>query len=125
LKKCKVVKRPAIASYLAAIEKLGIPNGDINGPVTLSTTMGQLNIKDGKRVSAFSAYLEPFLMRSNLYIWTNTMAEKILFDKEKRAFGVRIKRDGEVSSRVVRAKREIILSAGVINSPQLLMLSGN
>jgi len=115
---------PHILAYLAAIEELGIPKGDINGPVPLSTTMMQINTKNGKRVSAFSAYIEPYLDRPNLYVWTNTMAEKILFDQKKRAYGVRIKRDGDVSTMVVRASKEIIVSAGVINSPQLLMLSG-
>ena len=116
---------PIIASYRGMIEKLGIPGGDINGPVTLSATIPQRTIKNGIRVSAFTGYLEPNLNRTNLHVWTNSFAEKILFDDNKRAIAVRVKRNGTDFTIDVRARKEIIVSAGVINSPQLLMLSGD
>jgi choline dehydrogenase len=117
---------PVIATYQAFKDTLGIPRGDINGPTSVSSTMVQITTKNGRRVSAFTAYIEPFLqIRPNLHVWTNSFVRKILFDRNKRAYAVRVEKDGDVSSLVVKASKEIIVSAGVINSPQLLMLSGN
>ena len=81
----------------------------------------QMSIKDGRRCSAAVAYLRPALRRSNLTVKVNTLVARVLFDGEK-AIGVEIIEKG--LRQKVAASREVILSGGVINSPQLLMLSG-
>ena len=81
----------------------------------------QKNIKDGKRHSAASAFLQPVLSRSNLAVWSNTQALRLIFEG-RRAVGVEVLRDGKRVT--VRATREIVLAAGTLESPKLLMLSG-
>jgi choline dehydrogenase len=75
----------------------------------------------GARHSAARAFLKPAIHRQNLTVWTGSIAERILV-KDGRAVSVVISHNGE--KKTVSARREIILSAGTINSPQLLMLSG-
>jgi choline dehydrogenase-like flavoprotein len=77
--------------------------------------------KDGQRCSAAAAFLHPVRDRPNLAVISGAQAERVLFDG-KRACGVRYRRDG--ASQSVSARREVILSAGVFQSAQLLMLSG-
>ena len=81
----------------------------------------QKNIKAGRRHSAAAAYLVPALSRSNLVVWSRTQALKLAI-QAGRATGVDVLRGGERAH--ARARREIILSAGAIESPKLLMLSG-
>ena len=81
----------------------------------------EMTVWKGKRWSAANAYLKPALKRKNLHLSTRTMARRIVFEGN-RAVGVEIERGGQVS--VVRARREVILSASAVNSPRLLMLSG-
>ena len=86
------------------------------GPGDTTTT------RRGRRSSASKAYLDPIRStRRNLTIQTNSYASRLLFDG-KRAVGVRYQRDGKTET--VRARREVVLSGGVYNTPQLLMLSG-
>lgn len=81
----------------------------------------QKNILDGKRHSASDAYLEPALPRPNLEVRSRAHATKLIVEGRK-VVGVEYLRDGKVES--ARAAREVLLSAGVIDSPRLLMLSG-
>ena len=81
----------------------------------------QLNVKRGKRVSAADAYLHPAMTRSNLHVETNALVKQILF-KGTQASGVVFTKDNE--TRQALAGREIIVSGGAINSPQILQLSG-
>ena len=81
----------------------------------------QSTIRKGRRCSAAVAYLRPAVRRPNVTVINKAMALGILADKG-RAVGIRYSRNGQTES--VNADREIILSGGVINSPQLLMLSG-
>jgi choline dehydrogenase/4-pyridoxate dehydrogenase len=81
----------------------------------------QMTIRNGRRCSGATAYLRPALARPNLEIRVKAHVTRILFEGE-RAVGVEYLRGGKRES--VRADREVILSGGVINSPQLLMLSG-
>ena len=81
----------------------------------------QVTQKNGERWSAARAYIEPNLSRPNLKVVTGAQARKIVFDG-KRATGVEFSRDGKTETR--RARREVILSSGAFQSPQLLMLSG-
>ncbi|HEY6437670.1 MAG TPA: GMC family oxidoreductase N-terminal domain-containing protein, partial [Ignavibacteriaceae bacterium] len=100
---------------------------DINSPDFGDKNIGliQQTIHNGRRLSTASAYLEPNRNRQNLHIITNSTATKILFDDKthpKRATGVEFYKDGKTFK--VEATKEVILSAGAIASPQLLMLSG-
>jgi 4-pyridoxate dehydrogenase len=80
----------------------------------------QQTIRDGRRCSAAAAYLHPALRRPNLEVRTGALAARVVLDGH-RAVGIEYLNGGK---HVVRAEREVILSGGVINSPQLLMLSG-
>ena len=100
----------------------GIPrNDDINGADQEGVGYYQLTVKNGQRCSAAVAYLHPAMGRSNLRVETRALASKILFEG-KRAVGVEFHQGSE--KRQARAAREVILSGGAINSPQLLQLSG-
>jgi choline dehydrogenase len=81
----------------------------------------EMTVWKGKRWSAADAYLKPALKRTNVRLMTRTLARRILFEGRK-AVGVEIERGGRIE--VVRARREVIVSASSINSPKLLMLSG-
>ena len=83
----------------------------------------QKNIKDGRRHSAAAAFLVPALGRPNLVVWSNSRVLKLTFEGA-RATGVEVVRSGTTAPTRVRARREVILSAGAIESPKLLMLSG-
>ncbi len=80
-----------------------------------------VNQKRGRRWSAASAFLKPALKRGNVRLETGCLAEAVLFE-QRRAVGVRWRQDGEI--RTARCRGEVILSAGAIGSPQLLLLSG-
>jgi choline dehydrogenase/4-pyridoxate dehydrogenase len=113
---------PLIEAYAAAGEAAGYSaTEDYNGAQQEGFGRWQITIRNGRRCSAAGAYLHPAKRRSNLNIETGALATKILLER-RRAAGVEYLRNGE---RVcVRAEREVILAGGVINSPQLLMLSG-
>lgn len=81
----------------------------------------QKNIKNGRRHSAAAAFLVPALGRPNLVVWSHTQALKLTF-QHGRAMGVVASRAGATVQ--ARARREVIVSAGAIESPKLLMLSG-
>ena len=108
--------------FLEAGRQLQLPmNADFNGAHQMGLGVYQVTQKNGERWSAARAYIEPNLSRPNLKVATGAQARKILFDG-KRAVGVELNRDGKPQS--VRARREVILSSGALQSPQLLMLSG-
>lgn len=79
------------------------------------------NTYRGRRWSAFDAYLKPALARENLHVETGCLTHRIIFDR-KSAIGVEYDLRGELTQ--VYAEKEVLISAGSINSPQLLMLSG-
>ena len=97
-------------------------NPDYNGPRQDGVGMFQVLQRDGRRWSAADAYLHPVRKRPNLTVVTRAHVERIEHDG-RRASGVRY-RDRKGELHVVRARREVLLSAGAIGSPQLLMLSG-
>jgi len=101
---------------------LGYQIGDFNGPIQSTFAITQRTIRDGERCSLSKAYLEPLIGRKNLHILANSYVTKILFNSEKKAIGVKF--DRNFLRNVVYARNEIILSAGSINSPKILMLSG-
>ena len=108
---------------IAASEAAGIPRShDYNGPEQDGVAMFQVNQRDGRRWSAADAFLRPALKRPNLKVMTRTRVLRVELEGD-RAVGVRIAR-GRRGERSIRAEREVILSAGAIQSPQLLLLSG-
>ncbi|SRR5579871_1270275 len=113
---------PLCENFIAACAALGIPRTrDFNGASLEGAGLWQMTIRDGLRVSAASAYLTPARGRENLEIRTFALATRIRFDA-RRARGVEYLADGTRHS--ATARREVIVSAGAINSPQLLQLSG-
>lgn len=109
-------------AFIAAGEQAGYPYcDDLNGATRLGFGAVDLTVGNGRRSSASSAYLRPVRKRPNLSIITGAHSRKIQFDGE-RASGIACRIDGD--DRIITARREVILCAGAINSPQLLMLSG-
>jgi choline dehydrogenase len=96
-------------------------NNDYNAEDQEGVGYFQLTADKGRRCSSAVAYLNPAKNRKNLHILTNTQVEKIIF-KDGRASGVNAIQNS--SPKVINARKEIILSAGAIGSPQILMLSG-
>ncbi|XP_077298039.1 glucose dehydrogenase [FAD, quinone]-like [Arctopsyche grandis] len=97
---------------------------DINAEKQLGFTSLQFTMKNGVRHSTANAFLSPIKDRLNLHVVKNALATKLLFDdNNERVSGVEIELKNGVSVQV-KSKNEVILSAGSINSPQLLMLSG-
>lgn len=110
-------------AFVAACNDTGIPsNGDYNGTVQEGAHLLQFNIKDNKRFSTAAAFIKPILKRKNLTIKTNTRVNRILIENG-RAVGVEVSY-GSVTAERVNCYREVVLSAGAIQSPQILMLSG-
>lgn len=115
-------RTPLSLAFVQAGLELGYENRDINGANQTGFMLTQGTIRRGSRCSTAKAFLRPVRNRPNLHIAMNAQAVKIKFNDEKRATGVEFIRAGV--KQVVRCRREIILSAGAIGSPQLLMLSG-
>jgi 4-pyridoxate dehydrogenase len=113
---------PLVEACLAAGAALQMPRTpDYNGAQQEGLARMQQTIRDGRRCSAAEAYLRPALGRPNVTVETGALANRIVIEAG-RAVGVEYVRGGE--TRIARAEREVILAGGVINSPQLLMLSG-
>ncbi|BAV47267.1 alcohol dehydrogenase [Mesorhizobium loti] len=113
---------PLTKRYLAAGQQAGLPlNSDFNGAAQEGVGTYQISTKNGRRMSAARAFLRPAMKRANVRVETNAQASRILFDG-KRAVGVEYLQNGETKTAL--ASDEVILSAGSINSPQLLQLSG-
>ncbi|BAW24040.1 GMC family oxidoreductase [Pseudomonas putida] len=96
-------------------------NPDFNGEQQEGVGPFHVTQINGERCSASRAFLHPILKRSNLTILSNALTHRVLLDG-KRATGIEISHNGEVVQ--LQARREVVLSAGAINSPQLLLLSG-
>ncbi len=118
------IKAPSLPAraFVETATQLQIPhNKDFNGEKIEGVGMVQLNVRNGRRVSTAVGYLKPNLTRSNLHLRTETQVRRIILDG-KRAIGIEVERGGEV--RRIRARREVIVSGGSINSPVLLLASG-
>lgn len=107
-----------LASALAAGFK---SNDDFNGPDQEGVGLYDFNIENGHRVSAATAFLAPVRHRRNLVVETGVQVERLVF-QGRRCTGVAVTRDGRAAT--LTARREVILAAGAVNSPQLLQLSG-
>ena len=115
-------KNDVSQALLDACVESGIPySPDINAREQEGVTWFQLTIRNGRRCSAAVAYLHPAMKRPNLKVATRALARRVLFEG-KRAVGVEYEQGGEVKT--ARARVEVILAAGAIESPKLLELSG-
>ena len=114
---------PIHQAYLDAAREVGYPViDDFNGPEQEGIGIYQVTQKNGERWSAARAYLHPHMgKRSNLKVELQALAQRVLFDG-KRAAGVEYSQNGV--SKVIRARKEVILCGGAFQSPQLLQLSG-
>ena len=108
--------------FVEAAQQAGLPfNPDFNGALQLGCGLFQVTQKNGRRWSAASAYLHPAAARENLTIVTKAQATRMLIEN-CRAVGVEYARGRR--RHTARAAQEVVLAAGAINSPQLLLLSG-
>jgi choline dehydrogenase-like flavoprotein len=109
-------------AFVEAGRQAGYPlNDDFNGATQEGVGAYQVTHRHGERFSAAKAYLTPVRSRPNLSVLTGAQALRIVFEG-RRAVGVEVLRGGR--REVLRARREVLLSAGALQSPQLLMLSG-
>ncbi len=115
---------PMSEAFMAGVVGLGIPrNPDYNNGTQAGVGYFQRTIERGRRVSAAQGYLRPARSRPNLDIRTNARASTIVWDGT-RAVGVRTLSARNAAPREVRARREVILSAGTVNTARLLQVSG-
>jgi choline dehydrogenase len=116
---------PLCEAFMEGAVSLGIPrNPDYNGAIQEGVSYCQRTIQNGLRVSAATAFLHPARKRGNVDVRTHAHVTNIIFEG-KRAVGVRYLRGGKGGTPVeVRASKEVILSGGAYNSPQVLQLSG-
>ncbi len=116
------LSRKSIDAYLEAAQTAGYPrNDDYNGETQEGMGYFQLTARGGRRCSSAVAYLKPAKARSNLTILTGLVTKRVLFAEGRATGVVALGGGGET---VVNARAEVILSAGAIGSPQILMLSG-
>jgi choline dehydrogenase len=113
---------PLYDAFIEAGRQAGYAvSADLNGERQEGFGSLGMTVKNGVRWSTANAYLKPAMKRPNLEVITHALATRIVFDG-RRAVGVRYRRRGR--EQIARARREIILCGGPINSPQLLKLSG-
>jgi choline dehydrogenase len=116
-------RSPAIAASIEAGVEMGLRRlDDINTPGTTGIGYSQATVsRRGRRASSYQAFLKPAMHRPNLNVLTDAMVERVEIE-QARATGVRLRRADRVET--VTARREVILSAGALQSPKLLQLSG-
>lgn len=113
---------PITLAYMAAGEERGIPpTQDHNGPQLSGPTLNTLNIRDGRRQTIADAYLEPVLERGNLHVLDYSLVDRLEIERG-HCRSVLIRRAGETQR--LRAQRSIVLAAGTIGSPTILLRSG-
>ncbi|CAH1107823.1 unnamed protein product [Psylliodes chrysocephalus] len=116
-------RTPLVVAFLEAGLEMGYPIRDINGADQAGFMIAQGTIRRGARCSTAKAFLRPVKLRKNIHVALNSHVTKVLINPANmRAFGVEFVRNGR--KQIVTARKEIILSAGAINTPQILMLSG-
>ncbi len=113
---------PLTRAFLDACARIGIPpNTDFNAEEQFGVGLNQVTQKDGRRCSTAAAYLVPIRSRSNLTVETGSQATRVIF-RVTRAVGVEYISEGRTTK--AEASREVIIAAGAIESPRLLLLSG-
>jgi choline dehydrogenase-like flavoprotein len=114
---------PISEAFIRAAQQYGIPfNPDFNGKVQAGVGHYQVTVRHARRSSAAVAYLRPVRARQNLDVVTACSVQRILVDKGRAVGAELVHRNGDRSA--IRAEREVVLTAGAIGSPRLLMLSG-
>lgn len=118
-------RHPLCEAFIEGAVQHGIPrNPDYNGGTQEGVAYAQRTIRNGRRESAAVAFLHPAMRRKNLTVVTQAHATGIVFDG-RRASGIRYRKGGRGGQAMeAQARREVILSGGTYNSPQLLQLSG-
>ena len=110
--------------FVRACQEAGFPyNPDFNGEIQEGFGFYQTTTRSGRRSSAPVAYIRPALNRANLKVETNALVRRIVIENG-RAVGVALGQSGGGSERIIRSEREVLVSAGAIGSPKLLLLSG-
>uniref|UniRef100_A0A1I8PWX7 Glucose-methanol-choline oxidoreductase N-terminal domain-containing protein n=1 Tax=Stomoxys calcitrans TaxID=35570 RepID=A0A1I8PWX7_STOCA len=114
----------AADAYVKAAQEAGHRKTDYNGESQMGVSYVQATTQNGRRHSAFASYIQPIRnSRRNLHIVTMARVTKVLIDVDtQKAYGVRLLYRNTLYT--IRARKEVILSAGAFNSPQILMLSG-
>lgn len=116
-------KTPLAEAFTLAVQEMGYGVHDINGKHQTGFMVPQGTIRNGSRCSTAKAFLRPARIRKNLHVMLNTMVTRIIIDPITNiTSGVEIIHNN--TKYYVRVHKEVLLSAGPINSPQLLMLSG-
>lgn len=116
------MKNPLYRAFVESGMKAGyLESGDYNGYQQEGFGRMDMTVRNGVRASTSNAYLKPAMGRSNLSVETYALTSRVLFEG-KRATGIEYRKGGQTHQ--VTARREVILSAGAIGSPQILMLSG-
>jgi len=114
---------PICHVFLKGCEQAGYKRtDDFNGPKFEGAGIYDVNTRNGQRSSSSFEYLHPALDRKNLTVEREVLVTQVKFDSNRRATGVVVKQNG--STREFTAKREVILSAGAVDTPKLLQLSG-
>ncbi|VVD02159.1 unnamed protein product [Leptidea sinapis] len=112
-----------VKSWVKGAQEMGFKYSDVNGANPSGVNFLQLSMKNGTRHSSSRAYLHPIHKRKNLHMSKASMVTRLLFDETKtKVIGVELEKRGKKHK--ILAKNEVIVSAGAINSPQLLMVSG-
>ncbi|TPE54794.1 GMC family oxidoreductase [Maribrevibacterium harenarium] len=117
-------RHPLSCAFIKAAQQVGIPyNDDFNGASQAGVGFYHTTTFDGRRGSTAATYLAEVKDSPNLTIRTGCYVNKIIFDENKRATGVEL-RNGAGQTEVVKASKEIVLAAGALSTPKILMLSG-
>jgi choline dehydrogenase len=113
---------PLSEAFVKASVEYGLPfNPDFNGKTQEGAGFFQTTTRRGRRASSAFSYLRPAMKRGNLKVETSALAQRLLFEG-RRAKGVEYRQNGTL--RIARARKEVLVSSGAYNSPQLLQLSG-
>jgi len=116
------LQHPICEAFIAAAEAAGIPrNHDFNGATQEGAGYYQLTVRNGWRASTANEYLRPVRKRANLKVETEALASRVVLEG-KRAVGVAYLKGGV--ERIARARGEVVMAGGAINSPHVLQLSG-
>ncbi|XP_042867685.1 glucose dehydrogenase [FAD, quinone]-like [Penaeus japonicus] len=116
-------RTPALKGFLKAGKQLGYDIIDPNGAEQIGFSEIELTARNGQRWSTAEAYIKPAAKsRPNLHVLVDARVTQVLFDDNKKAIGVRFLHQGKVKTAL--ASREVVMSAGAIGSPHLLLLSG-
>jgi choline dehydrogenase len=114
---------PVSDAFLEACNELGLPaNDDFNGSTVEGAGVYDINTRRGQRSHSSAEYLKPALRRGSVQIERNAYARRVLLGPDGRARAVEVEQNGQ--TRTFRARREVILSAGAVDTPKLLQLSG-